>query len=168
MSFIVMWQPIHYKHGTLPTNGLCGLLIRVPSGRTMLMKPRSAMSGTANLSELNANDMAARKKVIIPKSHNSNAGIVRIHTIGIPRRLTDTIFCADASLMQRPDTANGASSSMTRNVNNSNAGIMSKTNLCDNCKHWTRAFDGFYCCVCAKCHPGNDGYWRCRYYQPKK
>jgi hypothetical protein len=109
-----------------------------------------------------------RRKQQLSKNHNSNAGIVRIHTIGIPRRLTDTIFCADASLMQRPNTANGASFSTTRNVNISNAVTMSKTNLCDNCKHWTRAFDGFYCCVCAKCHPGNDGYWRCRYYQPKK
>ena len=44
---------------------------------------------------------------------------------------------------------------------------MQKLFLCDKCKHWTRAFDGFYCCVCAKWHPGNDGYWRCRYYQPK-
>ena len=108
-----------------------------------------------------------RRKQQLSKNHNSDAGIVRIHTIGIPRRLTDTIFCADASLMQRPDTANGASSSMTYNVNISNQERMSKTNLCDNCKYWARALDNLYCCVCAKCHPGDDGFWRCRYYTKK-
>nr|DAU55479.1 MAG TPA: Diheme cytochrome c peroxidase [Caudoviricetes sp.] len=44
---------------------------------------------------------------------------------------------------------------------------MSKTNLCDNCKYWARALDNLYCCVCAKCHPGDDGFWRCRYYTKK-
>ena len=67
MSFIAMKRPKHCSHAALPTNGLCGLPIRVPSGRTTLIKPRSRMSGMVNLSELNANDMAARKKVIIPE-----------------------------------------------------------------------------------------------------
>lgn len=168
MSFIVMWQPKHCKHDTLPTNGLCGLPIRVPSGRTTLIKPRSRMSGMVNLSELNANDMAARKKVIIPEKPQFRCRDCAHSYDWHSKAIDGRDICADANLMQRPNTANGASFSTTRNVNISNAGTMSKTNLCDNCKHWTRAFDGFYCCVCAKCHPGNDGYWRCRYYQPKK